>query len=352
MRMQSFKRKSSARSFTNEHVIRYNILYTSMALAFPKTFDASLHEEKLYQLWEDKKAFQAVIDKDKKPFTIILPLPNANDPMHIGHAMFVIEDILTRYHIMRGDPTLWIPGADHAGMETQYMFEKKLAKEGKSRFDFDRETLYKILWDFAEENRAINKNQLKKLGFALDWSRYHYSLEPEIVERVLETFRKLHHDGLIYRGERIVNYCTRCGTAFSDLEINYIERKDSLYYIKYGPFILATTRPETKFGDTAVAFHPGDKRYEKYLNQEIEIQGVNGPFTVKVVADDEIDPDFGTGIEKVTPGHDPLDFEIAQRHNLPVKKVIGTDGKLTELAGRFSGMKVNEARQAVFEAMQ
>ena len=141
MRMQSFKRKSSARSFTNEHVIRYNILYTSMALAFPKTFDASLHEEKLYQLWEDKKAFQAVIDKDKKPFTIILPLPNANDPMHIGHAMFVIEDILTRYHIMRGDPTLWIPGADHAGMETQYMFEKKLAKEGKSRFDFDRETL-------------------------------------------------------------------------------------------------------------------------------------------------------------------------------------------------------------------
>jgi len=352
MRMQSFKRKPSARSFTNEHVIRYNILYTSMALAFPKTFDASLHEEKLYQLWEDKKAFQAVIDKDKKPFTIILPLPNANDPMHIGHAMFVIEDILTRYHIMRGDPTLWIPGADHAGMETQYMFEKKLAKEGKSRFDFDRETLYKILWDFAEENRAINKNQLKKLGFALDWSRYHYSLEPEIVERVLETFRKLHHDGLIYRGERIVNYCTRCGTAFSDLEINYIERKDSLYYIKYGPFILATTRPETKFGDTAVAFHPGDKRYEKYLNQEIEIQGVNGPFTVKVVADDEIDPDFGTGIEKVTPGHDPLDFEIAQRHNLPVKKVIGTDGKLTELAGRFSGMKVNEARQAVFEAMQ
>jgi len=215
-----------------------------MALAFPKTFDASLHEEKLYQLWEDKKAFQAVIDKDKKPFTIILPLPNANDPMHIGHAMFVIEDILTRYHIMRGDPTLWIPGADHAGMETQYMFEKKLAKEGKSRFDFDRETLYKILWDFAEENRAINKNQLKKLGFALDWSRYHYSLEPEIVERVLETFRKLHHDGLIYRGERIVNYCTRCGTAFSDLEINYIERKDSLYYIKYGPLFLRLPGPK------------------------------------------------------------------------------------------------------------
>lgn len=323
-----------------------------MALVFPKTFDASLCEEKLYQLWEDNKAFEAVIDKNKKPFSIILPLPNASDPIHVGNAMFVIEDILTRYHIMRGDPTLWLPGADHAGMETQYVFEKKLAKEGKSRFDFDRETLYTMLWDFAEENRAINKNQLKKLGFALDWSRYHYSLEPEIVESVLETFRKLHHDGLIYRGERIVNYCTRCGTAFSDLEINYIERKDSLYYIKYGPFILATTRPETKFGDTAVAFHPGDKRYEKYLNQEIEIQGVNGPFTVKVVADDEIDPDFGTGIEKVTPGHDALDFEIAQRHNLPIKRVIGTDGKLTELAGRFSGMKVNEARQAVFAAMQ
>ena len=323
-----------------------------MIRELPKKFVSKDNEEKIYSLWEKAGVFTPVIDKKKKPFTIILPLPNANDPMHVGHAMFVVEDILTRYHIMKGDPTMWLPGADHAGIETQFVFEKQLAKEGKSRFDFDRETLFKMLVDFVEKNRVINKDQLKKLGFALDWSRYHYSMEPEMVERVLETFGKLHKDGLIYRGERIVQYCTKCGTAFSDLEINYVERKDKLYYLKYGPFILATTRPETKFGDTAVAFHPGDKRYEKYLGQEIEIQGVNGPFKVKAVADEAIDPEFGTGIEKVTPGHDAMDFEIGQRHGLPVKSVIGFDGRMTELAGRFAGMKVNEAREAVFQAME
>lgn len=323
-----------------------------MTRELSKNFVPKDYEEKIYSLWEKAGVFTPIIDKKKKPFTIILPLPNANDPMHVGHAMFVIEDILIRYHIMRGDPTLWLPGADHAGIETQFVFEKQLAKEGKSRLDFDRETLFKMLMDFVEKNRVINKDQLKKLGFALDWSRYHYSMEPEMVERVLETFGKLHKDGLIYRGERIVQYCTKCGTAFSDLEINYVERKDKLYYLKYGPFVLATTRPETKFGDTAVAFHPGDKRYEKYLGQEIEIQGVNGPFKVKVVADEAIDPEFGTGIEKVTPGHDTMDFEIGQRHGLEVKSVISFDGRMTELAGRFAGMKVNEAREAVFQAME
>ncbi len=323
-----------------------------MTRELPKNFVSKDYEEKIYSLWEKAGVFTPIIDKKKKPFTIILPLPNASDPMHVGHAMFVIEDILTRYHIMRGDPTLWLPGADHAGIETQFVFEKQLAKEGKSRFDFDRETLFGMLKKFVEKNRLINKDQLKKLGFALDWSSYHYSMEPEMVERVLETFGKLHKDGLIYRGERVVQYCTKCGTAFSDLEINYVERKDKLYYLKYGPFILATTRPETKFGDTAVAFHPGDKRYEKYLGQEIEIQGVNGSFKVKAVADEAIDPEFGTGIEKVTPGHDAMDFEIGQRHGLSIKSVIGFDGRMTELAGRFAGMKVNEAREAVFRAME
>ncbi|MDP3998571.1 MAG: valine--tRNA ligase, partial [bacterium] len=315
-------------------------------------YDPQEVEKRIYSMWDEGGYFTPKFDPVKRPFTILLPLPNANDPIHMGHALFTVEDILARYHRMLGEPTLWLPGADHAGIETQFVFEKKLAKEGKSRFDFDRETLYRMISDFVEENKHINRDQLKRLGFSLDWTRYHYSLEPEIVQKVLESFKKLHDDGLVYRGERIVNFCTKCGTAFSDLEIEYVERKDPLYYIKYGPFILATTRPETKFGDTAVAFHPGDKRYEKYLGQEVEIMGVNGPFKVKVIADKTIDPKFGTGIEKVTPAHDALDFEIAQRHNLPIKKVINRDGRLNELTGKFAGLKIMEARKRVFEEME
>ncbi len=194
-----------------------------------KVYKPEQVEEKWYKIWEDNGYFTPIIDKSKKPFSILLPLPNANDPMHMGHALFVIQDIMIRYHRMLGNPTLWLPGADHAGIETQFVFEKHLKKDGKSRFDYDRNTLYNMIFKFVEKNREINKHQMKRLGFSLDWTRYHYSLEPKIVENVFLTFRKLHQDGLIYRGERIINYCTRCGTAFSDLEINYVERVDPLY---------------------------------------------------------------------------------------------------------------------------
>lgn len=167
-------------------------------------------EKKWYGLWEKSNYFTPKIDKNKKPFTIILPLPNANDPMHMGHALFTVQDIMVRYHRMLGDASLWLPGADHAGYETQFVFEKKLSKEGKSRFDFDRNTLYQKIWEFVEQNRKLNKEQLKRLGFSLDWTRYHYSLEPEIIEKVFSTFIKLFNDGLVYRGERLVNFCTRC----------------------------------------------------------------------------------------------------------------------------------------------
>lgn len=317
-----------------------------------KTYDPKAVEENIYRMWETDGYFTPRITRGKPPFSILLPLPNANDPMHMGHALFTVEDIMIRYHRMLGDPTLWLPGGDHAGIETQFVFEKKLAKEDKSRFDFDRETLYRMISEFVDKNKTVNRDQMKRLGFSLDWTRYHYSLEPEIVEKVLTTFVKLYKDNLVYRAERLTNYCTHCGTAFSDLEINHVERNDPLYYIKYGPFVLATTRPETKFGDTGVAFHPGDKRYEKYLGKDLEIMGVNGPFTVKVVADDAIDPKFGTGIEKVTPAHDFLDFDIAKRYNLPAKKVIDVSGRLTSLAGRFAGMKVKAAREAVAQEMQ
>ena len=193
-----------------------------------KTYNHKDIEDKIYKFWEKEKYFTPVINKNKKPFTIILPLPNANDPMHMGHGLFTIQDILVRFHRMLGEEALWLPGADHAGIETQYVFEKKLAKEGKSRFEFDRKTLFKMIWEFVEKNREVNRNQLKKFGFSLDWSRYHYSLEPEIIEKVYNTFKKLHFDKLVYRSERLVNYCPKCGTGYSELEVKYIERVDPL----------------------------------------------------------------------------------------------------------------------------
>lgn len=321
-----------------------------------KAYDPKLVEEKTYKMWESGGYFTPKVPEvpsgsDLKkgqtpsPFSILLPLPNANDPMHMGHALFTVQDIMIRYHRMLGDPTLWLPGGDHAGIETQYVFEKILAKEGKSRFDFDRETLYKMISDFVEENKNINKDQMKRLGFSLDWTRYHYSLEPDIVKIVFDTFYKLYKDGLVYRDDRLVNYCTKCGTSYSDLEIKHVERTDPLYYMKYGPFVLATVRPETKFGDTAVAVNPKDKRYNQWVGKEVEVEGLLGKFKIKVIADSVIDPKFGTGVAKVTPAHDITDFEIAKRHQLPLKQVIGFDGRLTAETGPYAGLKVREARE-------
>lgn len=315
-------------------------------------YDHKTTEPKWSKFWEDKKFFEAKIAPGKKPFTIILPPPNANDPLHIGHAMYVIEDIMVRYHRQKGDPTLWLPGADHAGIETQFVFEKKLAKEGKSRFQMSREEFYQAVWDYVQENKSVMENQLKKLGFSLDWSREKFTLDPNIVDTILNTFFQLHRDGLVYKGNKIVNYCTKCGTAYSDLEVKYLEQTDPLYYMKYGPFILATVRPETKFGDTAVAVHPDDKRYQKFIGQTIEFEGLNGPVRLKVLADPVVDPKFGTGVVKVTPAHDPNDFEMGLRHHLPVNQVIGFDGRLNEKTGKYAGLKIKEAREVVVKDLQ
>src|SRR3970282_1588756 len=205
-----------------------------------KTFNSAACESKIYERWERSGAFTPKIDPKKKPFTIIMPPPNASDPLHIGHARFVaIEDILTRYHRMKGEPTLWLPGADHAGIETQYIFEKKLAKNGKSRFDYVRETLYKMIWEYVQENKGTMESQLRQLGASCDWSRNKFTLDPKIINIVYKTFKKLYDDGLIYRGERMVNYCPRCGTSFSELEVNHVERDDPLYYLDYGTLTVA-----------------------------------------------------------------------------------------------------------------
>lgn len=318
-----------------------------------KVFKPQEVENKIYKMWEEGSRFTPAVVEGKKPFSIVLPLPNANDPMHMGHALFAVEDIMVRYHRMKGEPTLWLPGGDHAGIETQFVFEKHLARIGKSRFDFDRNTLYKMIWDFAEKNKDVNKDQMKRLGFSMDWSRYHYSLESGIVARVLETFRKLHDDGLIYRGERIVNFCTRCGTAFSELEVNYIEREDKLYFLDYGSIKIATTRPETIFADVAVAVNPKDKRYKVLVGKKAATPLIN--VEIPIITAAEIDIKFGTGALKVTPGYDPVDFEIGRENNLPTLVIINRHGRVISsprVPEELVGLNIKQAREKSVEMLK
>lgn len=316
---------------------------------------SSASETDIYQLWEKSGAFTPKINKNKKPFSIILPLPNANDPMHMGHAVFTIQDIMVRYHRMLGDPTLWLPGGDHAGIETQFVFEKRLAKEGKSRFDYDRQTLYQMIWDFVEKNRNLNQFQMKKLGFSMDWTRYHYSLEPKIVDNVLATFKKLYHDGLIYRDEKIVNYCTFCGTAFSNLEVVHKSVASHLWYFKYPIVgqkdrfvIVATTRPETMLGDTAVAVNPKDKRYADLKDKKILLPLVNRE--IPVILEDSIDMEFGTGAVKVTPSHSPEDYDMGKKFNLEFIRIFDYDGKSNNnVPEKYRGFYPNQVRQMVID---
>jgi len=323
-----------------------------------KAYDHTNVEHKIYEKWMKSGYFNP--DKlpdaeSREPYTIIMPPPNANAPMHIGHALFVtIEDILIRYHRMRGEKALWLPGTDHAGFETQVVFEKKLEKEGRSRFKMQREEFYKEIYDFVQGNKHITEEGLKRLGASCDWSRNIFTLDDRIIKIVYETFERMYRDGLIYRGNRIGNWCTKHQTALSDLETKYEEREDPLYYIKYGPIELATVRLETKFGDTGVAVNPRDERYKKYIGKEIEIETLLGKTKIKVIADEAVDPEFGTGAVKVTPAHDPVDFEIWQRHKDEIpgpKQVIDKYGRLNELTGPYKGMKVKEARAKIAEDM-
>ena len=318
-----------------------------------KNYDHNRYEGEIYRTWEEGGAFKPGEGKGK-PFSIIMPPPNANGELHLGHATFVaVSDALIRYHRMKGSPTLWLPGVDHAGILTQVTFEKKLKKEeDKSRHDLGREEFYGRCYEFCLKNKHLMENQMRALGSSCDWTREKFTLDPEISKLVYETFIKMHREGLIYRGYRIVNWCPRCRSTLADVELEWEERTDPLYYIKYGPFVLATVRPETKFGDSAVAVHPKDKRYEKHVGQEIEVEGLLGKFKLKVITDEAVDPKFGTGVIKVAAVLDFVDWEIGQRHGLEVKNVIDFDGRLTEVAGPYGGLKVAEARKKVAEDLQ
>lgn len=308
-----------------------------------KRWNHSKFEHKIYQKWEKSGSFTPKIDQNKEPFAVLLPPPNANDPLHAGHAMYVVEDILCRWHRMLGDPTLYLPGFDHAGIETQFVFEKKLQKKGKSRFDYDRESLYQMISEYVQKNKGIAKKQLKQLGFSLDWTREKFTLDEKLLKTVKNTFKKLHKDNLLYRAGRIVNYCTHCGTAFSDLEVNYVERDDFLYYLDYGPIKIATTRPETIFVDTAVAVNPNDKRYKDLIGKKAVIPIIDKE--IPIIADELVDPEFGTGALKITPAHDQTDYLIGEKHNLEKISCINREGKMINVSKKYLGLNISQARK-------
>ena len=289
-----------------------------------------------------------------KPYAIIMPPPNANGHLHAGHGLdMTLKDILIRYKRMRGFRTLWLPGADHAGFETQIVYEKKLEKEGRSRFDLGREELYKEVLAFTLENKKHMEREVRALGASCDWSREKFTLDPDVIKTVHQTFKKLYDDGLVYRGKRIINWCSKHQTSLSDVETEFKEKTDPFYYFRYGPFVIGTARPETKFGDKYVVMHPSDKRYAKYKDGEkIDLEWINGPVTATIIKDKAVDMAFGTGVMTITPWHDAIDFDIAERHKLDKEQIIDFRGKLLPIAGEFAGMKAVDARNAIVEKLK
>jgi len=316
-------------------------------------YDPTRVEPHWYAVWEERGYFHADADSPKKPYCIVIPPPNVTGSLHLGHALNnTLQDILIRYKRMDGHNALWMPGTDHAGIATQYVVERQLEKEGKTKEDLGREAFVARVWQWKEESGGTIIRQLKRLGASCDWARERFTMDAGLSAAVREVFVRLWEEGLIYQGDYIVNWCPRCQTVLSDLEVEREEQDAEFVYIKYGPLTLGTVRPETKLGDTAVAVHPKDKRYKKYVGKTLEVPSVEGNITLKVVADEAVDPKFGTGVIKVTPGHDPTDFEIGKRHNLPIRSVIGFDGKMTELAGKYAGLDRFETRKRIVEDMK
>lgn len=320
-----------------------------------KTYTPNDYEPSIYALWERSGGFAPSGQGEK--FSIVMPPPNANANLHIGHALDMnLKDILARYYRMRGRDVAFIPGADHAGFETWVVYEKHLQAEGKSRFDFSREELYTQAWDFVEARRGDMELQLRALGTSASWGDMVFTLDKKVIDTVYQTFKQMWDDGLVYRGERIVNYCTVHQTSFADIEVEHREEKSKLWHIAYptldavGEVVVATTRPETMLGDTAVAVHPEDERYKHLVGTRVQL-----PLTdreIEIIADDHVDPEFGTGVVKVTPAHDPNDFAIAERHKLEVRKIIDYKGKMINVPSGYAGLSIEEARKRVVAALQ
>ena len=329
---------------------------------FLKPYNPAEQEPRILELWEkggyanpDVCVEKGITEQSAETYSIVLPPPNVTGTLHMGHAaMLAIEDILIRYHRMRGYKTLWLPGTDSAAIATQSKVETDIYKaEKKTRHDLGREELMRRIDAFVEESKATIINQTKRMGSSLDWSRYAYTMDEKRYAAVMEAFVRMYDAGLIYRGDRIVNWDPKLQTTVSDDEIEYVEQKDAFYHFKYGPFDIGTVRPETKFGDKYVVMHPDDARYKEYKHgQTIELEWINGPITATIIKDEAADMEFGSGAMTITPAHSGIDFEIAQRHKLDIERVIDDRGILLDIAGEFKGQHIKKARAAIVEKLK
>src|SRR5215471_18127720 len=329
-----------------------------MRVEISKTYDAKEVEGRWYQLWESRGYFQADANSKRPAFSIVIPPPNVTGSLHMGHMLnHTVHDVIVRRKRMQGFNTLWLPGMDHAGIATQNVVERELRKEGLTRHDLGREKFIERVWQWKQQYGGIILKQIRRIGASCDWSRERFTLDEGLSRAVREVFVQLYDEGLIYRGKRLINWCPRCLTALSDLEVIGTPVESKFYYIRYplkgqpNAFIeVATTRPETMLGDTAVAVNPKDERYKKYKGQFVILPLMNRE--IPFIEDELVDPAFGTGVVKVTPAHDPADFEIGQRHDLPQIEVIGEDAKITEAGGPYKGLDRNEARKRVVEDLE
>ncbi|MDO8649039.1 MAG: valine--tRNA ligase [Candidatus Peregrinibacteria bacterium] len=322
-----------------------------------KAYDPAGTEDRIYAMWESSGAFRADAKSEKESFTVSMPPPNATGQLHLGHAvMLALEDIFIRFNRMRGKEVLWVPGTDHAAIATENVVIKQIQKEEKipnPRAKLGREELIRRIAEFVERSRDTIRSQVRKMGSSCDWSRERYTLEPALNRLVNEVFVSMYRDGLIYRGHRIVNWDPKLQTTVSDDEIVYEERKDPFYTFQYGPFQIGTSRPETKFGDKYVVMHPEDERYAKYKHGDtFTAEWINGPIKATIIKDKAVDPTFGTGVMTITPWHDTVDFELAERQDLDKEQIIGFDGKLLPIAGEFEGMRIEEARPKIVSKLE
>lgn len=326
-----------------------------MPKELPKAYVAKDYEDAIYAKWEKSGHFKPANHADKKPFVITMPPPNATGTLHLGHAvMLAVEDIMVRFHRMKGHPTLWLPGTDHAAIATQNKVEKDLlANEGKTRHDYGREEFLDKVRKFVAQSQVTIRGQIKKMGSSCDWSREAYTMDENLTSTVYTVFEKMFQDGLIYRGDRIVNWCTRCTSTLADDEVTYKTVKSKFYFFKYGPFEIGTARPETKYGDHVVIVHPDDKRYKKYHGKKIEVDWIGEePITATVIADEASDPEIGSGVMTITPAHSFVDFELAHKYGLDIVQMINEEGKMTSANEQYEGLTVDEARARYVEILE
>ena len=331
--------------------------YASPRDPLPKAYEPASVEERLYQWWESSGFFKAAPNPDKRPFALVMPPPNVTGELHLGHAQrTAVEDSLTRYYRMRGYEALWLPGKDHAGIATQMVVERALALEGVTRHDLGREAFLDRVWEWIHKYGDIIDNQIRRLGASCDWDRLTFTLDPGPSRAVRTTFKNLYDKGLIYRGERMINWCVGCRTALSDLEVDHADEEGALYHIRYplesgeGHVVVATTRPETLLGDTAVAVHPNDPRFEAVKGKQVLLPVLGRP--IPVIEDDAVSMEFGAGALKITPGHDPNDFETGARHGLPIVNILNADGSLNANAGPYEGYDRFAARKAIVAQLE